>query len=221
MLILANKKVQAVEKIVVNTNWIPIVWVSLIGVIAILKIINAQRLKGYVFALFNKNFIEDELEENTTFLNLFQTLIFLFSITVLALSLSFILSDRYPKFPLEFPNFIYIFCVITLYFLIRTTIESAFGSLFLIKKQLRFYIVSKYSYLYSFSFLLFILFLLFSYSPLKPVVFSYLTVCLFLFKFVFHVVNNKKLIFSKLFYFILYICALEIAPLLILFKLML
>jgi hypothetical protein len=33
-------------------------------------------------------------------------------------------------------------------------------------------------------------------------------------------VNNKNLILNKLFYFILYICALEIAPLLFIYKMM-
>lgn len=212
---------QALEKIAINTNWIPIVWVSLIGIIAVLKIIDADRLKGYAFALFNKNFIESEVEEDTTFLNFFQILIFIFSVTVLTLSFIFILNEITTGFSLEFSVFLRFFSLIILYFLIKTTIESALSSLFLIKKQMRFYIVSKYSYLYSISFLLFLFFLLFKYCPLKPTVFIYVGIFLFLMKFVFHVVNNKKLIFSKLFYFILYICALEIAPLFILFKLML
>lgn len=212
---------QAIEKIAINTNWIPIVWVALIAFVAVLKVIDSERLKGYAFALFNKNFIEDEVEENTTFLNLFQIIIFIFSVTVLALSLSFILNEISVDFSLEFSNFLHLFSFVILYFLIKSIIESAFISLFFIKKELRFYIVSKYSYFYSVSFLLFILFLLFKYCSLKPALFAYLGVSLFLMKFVFQIVNNKKLIFNKLFYFILYICALEIAPLLILFKLML
>jgi hypothetical protein len=49
--------VQALEKITISTNWIPLVLVFLFAIIAVLKIIDAEKLKGYVFALFNKGFI--------------------------------------------------------------------------------------------------------------------------------------------------------------------
>ncbi|NQV78269.1 MAG: DUF4271 domain-containing protein, partial [Lutibacter sp.] len=38
-------------------------------------------------------------------------------------------------------------------------------------------------------------------------------------RYVLILLNNKKLIFNNLFYFILYLCALEIAPLIIVLKL--
>jgi hypothetical protein len=38
--------VQALEKITISTNWIPIVLVFLFAIIAVLKIIDAEKLKG-------------------------------------------------------------------------------------------------------------------------------------------------------------------------------
>lgn len=212
---------QAIEKITVNTNWIPIVWVIIVALIAVLKIIDSNRLKGYAFAFFNKPFVEDEAEENTSFLNGFTWLIFMIAVTSVTLCLSLVLNEMTTNFTLNFYNFLYLFLFTLAYFLARSLLESVFMGLFLMKKQLRFYIISKYSYFYALAFILFILFSIFNFSPVKPMGFGYLVVFLFLLKFVFHVVINKKLIFSKLFYFILYICALEIAPLLILFKMML
>ncbi|WP_299015282.1 DUF4271 domain-containing protein [uncultured Polaribacter sp.] len=212
---------QAIEKIVLHTNWVPLVWVALIAAIAVLKILDANRLKGYAFSLFNKTFIEDEIAENTTFLNVFQSLIFIFSIVVYALSFSYVLHEFTTYFSLSFYSFLQVFVLTMVYFLVKKTIESAVSSLFLIRKQVRFYIVSKYAYQYAIAFLLFVLFTIVKFSPLKPIVFAYTILFLFFAKFIFLVVNNKKLIFSKLFYFILYICALEIAPLFILFKLLL
>ena len=212
---------QALEKIVVNTNWIPIVLVFLLSIIAILKIIDAEKLKGYVFALFNKGFIEDEVEENTSFFSSFYSLLFVFSSIVFSLVICLLVSEINAAFLLDFSSFLLVFGVVFSYFICKSFFEVALSSLFLIKKQVRFYVVSKFSYLYSISFFLLILYILFEFSPLDPSVFIYITFGLFLVRFIFHVSNNKNLIFSELFYFILYICAFEIAPLLTLFKLML
>jgi hypothetical protein len=213
--------VQALEKIVVNTNWIPIVLVFLLSIIAILKIIDAEKLKGYVFALFNKGFIEDEVEENTSFFSSFYSLLFVFSSIVFSLVICLLVSEINVAFLLDFSSFLLVFGVVFSYFICKSFFEVALSSLFLIKKQVRFYVVSKFSYLYSISFFLLILYILFEFSPLDSSVFIYITFGLFLVRFIFHVSNNKNLIFSELFYFILYICAFEIAPLLTLFKLML
>jgi hypothetical protein len=71
------------------------------------------------------------------------------------------------------------------------------------------------------SFAFFIAIILFFYTGLKVQFLAYFVIILFLIRIVFHLINNKKLILSKLFYFILYFCAFEIAPLFVLFKLML
>jgi hypothetical protein len=80
--------VQALDKITTSTNWILLVLVFLFVIIAVLKIIDAEKLKGYVFALFNKGFIEDEAEEDTSFFSSFYSLLFVFSGIVLALIMS-------------------------------------------------------------------------------------------------------------------------------------
>ena len=84
---------QALEKIVINTNWISIILVFLFAIIAVLKVIDGDKLKGYVFALFNKGFIEDEVEENTSFFSSFYSLLFIFSSVVLALVISFLVAE--------------------------------------------------------------------------------------------------------------------------------
>ncbi len=212
---------QALEKIALNTNWIPMVLVFLFAIIAVLKVIDSEKLKGYVFALFNKGFIEDEVEDDTSFFNSFYSLLFVFSSTVLALVICLLVSERSDKFLFNFSTFISTLGLVFSYFVIKNFIEVALTRLFFIRKQVRYFIVSKISYLYSISFFLLILFILFQFSPLDTSSFIYFSAGLFLLRFVFHVRNNKNLIFSELFYFILYICAFEIAPLLTLFKLML
>ena len=212
---------QALEKIVINTNWISIILVFLFAIIAVLKIIDGDKLKGYVFALFNKGFIEDEVEENTSFFSSFYSLLFIFSSVVLALVISFLVAETNKNTSFSLSSFFLILGIIWSYFTIKSLLEIGVIRLFFIKKEVRFYVVSKFGYLYSISFFLIILFVLFRFGPLNFSFFIAATLGLFFLKFVFQVVNNKNLVFGKLFYFILYLCAFEIAPLLIMFKLVL
>ena len=210
---------QALEKIVINTNWISIILVFLFAIIAILKIIDGDKLKGYVFALFNKGFIQDEVEENTSFFSSFYSLLFIFSSVVLGLVTSLLVAETNKNTSFSLSSFFLILGIIWSYFTIKSLLEIGVISLFFIKKEVRFYVVSKFGYLYSISFFLIILFVLFRFGPLNFSFFIAATLGLFFLKFVFQVVNNKNLVFGKLFYFILYLCAFEIAPLLIMFKL--
>ena len=212
---------QALEKIVINTNWISIILVFLFAIIAVLKIIDGDKLKGYVFALFNKGFIEDEVEENTSFFSSFYSLLFIFSSVVLALVTSLLVAETNKNTSFSLSSFFLILGIIWSYFTIKSLLEIGVIRLFFIKKEVRFYVVSKFGYLYSISFFLIIFFVLFRFGPLNFSFFIAATLGLFFLKFVFQVVNNKNLVFGKLFYFILYLCAFEIAPLLIMFKLVL
>jgi hypothetical protein len=212
--------VQALDKITTSTNWILLVLVFLFVIIAVLKIIDAEKLKGYVFALFNKGFIEDEAEEDTSFFSSFYSLLFVFSGIVLALIMSLFASEIKVGFSLTFSSFLSVLKLVFSYLIVKRFLELAFARLLLIKKQVRFYLVCKLSYLYSISFFLLVFCILFYFSPLNYLCFTLITLAVFFLRYLFLLLNNKKLVFSELFYFILYICAFEIAPLLTLFKLM-
>ena len=211
---------QALDKISLGTNWILLVLVFLFVIIAILKIIDAEKLKGYVFALFNKGFIESEAEEDILFFSSFYSLLFVFSATVLALTVGLLASEINVAFSLTFSSFLSVLKLVFSYLIVKRFLELAFARLLLIKKQVRFFLVCKLSYLYSISFFLLVFYILFLFSPLNYFYFTVIILGLFTLRYLFLLTNNKKLVFSELFYFILYICAFEIAPLLTLFKLM-
>jgi hypothetical protein len=212
---------QALEKIVIHTNWVSFILVFLFAIVALLKIIDAEKLKGYVFAMFHKSFLEDELREDTSFFSSFFSLLFLFSCTVLALIMSLLISERNEDFSFDFSFFLLVLGIIFSYFTLKSILELLMVRLFLINKQVRFYVVSKFGYLYSISFFLLVLFVLFQFGPLNFSFFVTIASGLFFLNFVLHVFNNKSLVFSKLFYYMLYLCAFEISPLIIMFKLML
>ena len=212
---------QALEKIVINRNWITLIILLLLILIAVLKSLDKERLKGFVFVFFNKNFIDTEAEDNPSFFNGFNFLLFLFSTIILSLTISFLLATKSYLFDNTFSSFLIVFTVVLSYFLLKKFLDFLLVRLFLIQKQVLFYTISKTSYFYAISFVLLIVYVLTVYSALKASFLFYSTLFLLAIRFISHVVINKKLIFSKLFYFILYLCAFEIAPLFLLFKLIL
>ena len=212
---------QALEKVAIHTIWIPMVLVLLLAIIAVLKIIDVEKLKGYALAIFNKGFLEDEVEEDTSFFSSFYSLLLIFSSIVLALVISLFVSEIRQHSFVTFSSFLYVLGIVFGYFLIKSLLEVFLTKIFLIEKQVRYYLISKFGYLYSISFFLLVFFILFQFGPLNFSSLIRIISVLFFISFMLHLVNNKKLIFSELFYFILYLCAFEIGPLLILFKMIL
>ncbi|WP_422897636.1 DUF4271 domain-containing protein [Polaribacter staleyi] len=221
MLILPKqKKVQALDRAVVDNSWITILLVGLFACVFLLRGISVVRLRGSVYSLINPTFLETEIEENSSFFNSFKSVIFIFSVFVLSLLIYKIYLHFTPYSPEGFYVFLKICGVVFSYFVVKRLLEFLLSSLFLIHKKLDFFLVSKSIYLYAVSFLLLIALVLEEYSPLNTQFLVYFSGVLFSIRFIFHGVRNKKLIFSELFYFILYLCAFEIAPLFILFKLL-
>ena len=221
MLILPKpKKVQALERTIIDTDWITILLVVLLACVFLLKGLSITRLKGNAFSIINKGFIETEIEENYSFFNLFQSVIYIFSMIILSLLLYNILLFYTASIEQGFYSFMKVLGLVFSYFSIKWLLEFLFSLLFKIDKQVKFFLFSKSSYLYSVSFILLIGIVLVEYSQLNTRFLVYFSALLFSIRFIIHVTRNKKLVFSELFYFILYLCTFEIAPLFILFKLL-
>jgi hypothetical protein len=220
--LIISKKIylQAIEKITETNSWITTLMMLLFFGIVLLKIIDANKLKGSVLSLFNRNFVESESEENPSFFDAFQIVIFFFNIIVLSMLIYRFKTYRLSINNINFSSYFSVFLVLLSYFLVKRTLEFLLFNLFLIKKEVRFFLISKNNYLHTIVFLLYIALILNEYAGFKLLFLFYFAALLFILRFVIHLINNKKLIFNKLFYLILYICAFEIAPLFLLFKMM-
>ena len=188
--------------------------------IVLLKLLDSKRLKESFFTFFNLSFLEDEDAEPNNFFDPFQIVIFLFSIVTLSLLIHKAIVFKAVNFENSFATFLQVFIALFIYFLSKRILEYLLSLLFLIKKGIHFFILSKYNYFYSLSFLTYIALILNEYAAINEVYIFYFTGFLFITRYIFFMIRNKKLIFNKLFYFILYICAFEIAPLFVLSKLM-
>ncbi len=195
--------------------------VILLACIFILKGLNAKKLKGIFFVFFNKSFIEDEVEERASFFKGFNLILVFFLLLLLSLLMYLFLVNLSVHKEIGFLLFCEVFTITSIYFVLKWFIEYLISLLFSIRTETKFYLISKSTYLYAITFVLYIAIIFYIYTSLDIIFLSYFALSLFLIRFAFHVFNNKNLILPKLFYFILYLCAFEIAPLFVLFKLML
>ena len=203
-----------------QNNWITLLLIGLLIAVFLLKLISAKKLNSYVFFFVKSSFIEEETNERISYLNPFYTILFVFSIGVFAL-ISLNLYNNYNDFiSLSFLNYGLLFAFFLLFFAVKWSLEFLLSLLFDIKNSVHFFLVSKSSYFFSAAFFLFTALIVFTYTSLSHKFLFFSTIFILLVRLILLLINNKKLIFSKLFYFILYICTLEIAPLMILYKLM-
>lgn len=200
-------------------DWITALMVFSLFLLVVLKTLNSQKFYGYLTSIVNKGFLEIQAEDRESPLNLFDFIFTLFSIIALSLG-TFIVFDAYE---LGFDSKLTFLDTVTLvlaYFVVRLIAEQFLIRLFSLSSILLFYQLSKRSYLYSISLLIWVLILAYLYGNANIRFFLVACGFLFLVRIIVILSTNKNLIFSNLFYFILYLCAFEIAPLLVLFKLM-
>lgn len=211
---------QGIDKIIDSNYWITIVLIVLFGCIVFLKLLNAQKLKERYYTLYNFSILEEESDENNVFITLFEAIMFLFSSSCIALLVFYLQQYMHADNETTLGSFLTTYSLVFSYFSVKRILEFALVRLFLLKNQLPTFFNAKAYYLHSISFILFILIVFHEYSGMNHLLLFYFSIFLFVIRFLFFVLRNKKLIFNKLFYFILYLCAFEIAPLYILFNLM-
>lgn len=189
-------------------------------VVFFLRVLNQEKLQGYFLGLFNKGFIDAEVEERMTMFNAFYILQFLYSVLIIALGI-FTIANHYQTFTNPLNSFLWISAGALVYFVLKKALEYGISFVLQIQEGVKFYLISKSTYLYSLSYFIFAFIVLFFYADLPINSLFFFFAFGFLFRLILMITYNKNLIFNHLFYFILYICGFEIAPLLILFKLML
>lgn len=211
---------QAIERMSLSNDWLTLVLLFSFISLFLLRIIDVARFQEVVSKLFKVSFLERRIDESYSVFSGFHILFTLFSVSVISLLLFDLKVFYYKVDFFSFQEFSGVFSMVFIYFLLKNIIENVLIYLFMLRKSLVYFVVSKANYFFAISCYLFILILLKQYANLHSVFIYYIAAFLFFISFIFHFLNNKNLIINHLFYFILYICTFEIAPLLILFKLM-
>ena len=199
-------------------DWVTLIMVGCILIIAILKVIYPKRFNDFIrLPVSNNYFLAKGKSEELR--HPFSILLFIIQLISISLFINLFFLEKGKANVLLFLQILF---VVFVFIIVKTSIEKIIGTIFSIEKLIDHYIYEKLSYRNFLSLLLIIANLIFYFS-IKPDlnILLILTGILFLGNMLilsYSYKNYRSLIFSNLFYFLLYICALEISPYLILYK---
>ncbi len=215
-----------VEEIVrVNNNWITIVFIAVLTILVVLNIFFGKRLLRTNSMLLNKSYVQIYYNKDKgKFFALVPFLFFIvqiFAISLLLYLFMFLLNTKNTL--LNFNGYLLILGIVSGYLVLRYLTGFLLATLFELKTQFYKLLFEKTNYLSNVILWVLPILLLSSYITFFKFTMVKITLSFFIilliFRYVLILINNKKLILNNLFYFILYICALEIAPLILIIKL--
>ena len=208
-----------------NKDWITGLFLFIFLLLAGLKYLYQERILYSGIHFFSKNHISINFnKDNHKIFNVFQSALFLIQVIILSLLLYFAsLHYNLNIIIFNLHLFLSIFFSITIYFVFKYFIGSFLSYVFNLKKSVERFINFKISYLHNLILWLIPFLIIQNYIENYKTITLYITLiiffCLLALRYSLLLHHNKKLIFSNLFYFILYLCALEIAPIIIIIKL--
>lgn len=214
---------QAIERYTEPLDWITIIFIICFILIVLVRNLYTNRFNEFLYILTSNKFMLFKGKENNAFHG-FNILLF----SVNALSISVLIFWFYKYYTNPFPaNYLFIYIrILTAYvcfILLKFGVEKIISNIFNIDKVIDIYLFQKLSYRNYIALLVFPITLLLIYTLNISDLWVYgvagfillanLTGIFNIFK------QYQKLISANWFYFILYLCALEIAPYFILYKL--
>jgi len=189
--------------------------------ITLAKALYPKRFNDFVSVVGNSNYLKIYLREQK-FFDKFDALLFVN--LILSITIFSFICVRFDSVLLNpsIDDLFKLFVGIGIFVLIKVLLERLIGSLFEIDKLIDAYLFQKISYKNFLGLLLFPInvFLIFSFKPNLTIIYI-IIIILFIINvsgLVTTIKTNQSLIKQNLFYFILYLCALEIAPYIIIYK---
>jgi len=208
-----------------NNDWITLVFLIILLCLTISKVFfNDRLLHLSTLFLSKKYFLTYYNKEKNNFFNLFQILLFVVQLLVLAMFLYY--SNSYLQIKNDFlgpKNFLLIVAAVSFYIGLRFFTGIFLAYIFDLKNRHKKLVFEKVNYFNSLILWLIPFLVFYAYTTEFKAFFFVVTISIFILllviRYILFLSNNKKAIFNDFFYFILYICALEIAPLIIIIKL--
>ncbi|MCF6349882.1 MAG: DUF4271 domain-containing protein [Flavobacteriaceae bacterium] len=206
----------------VTNNWITITFIFMIGLLVIANYFFERRFLKFRKLFYSKQYFVEYISITTVF-HPFNILFLFFQVSFYAL-LALKIVEYFNPLMVKNQLFLFlklVFGILTFY-IFRYFIGKVIALFFKLKKDYEVLSFMKFSYLSKIALILFPILILLHYFDFKNgILFLVLATCtifLLLLKYLDLLRKNQKLIFSKLFYFILYICALEILPIVVVYK---
>ena len=201
-----------------NLDWITVLLVSCFFLLAFIRFVYSKRFDEFINLPFSDKYFLVQ-GKNDALNHPFNVLLFLIQVVVISLFIYLFLYKRPDHDPLLFVKIVLIY---TVFLLVKMLIEKMVGALFSIEPLINNYLYHKLTYLNLFSLVLFLANILFFYMAefTKTAIISIgLGVLILNIIFIFYSYrSHRSLIIGNFFYFILYLCTLEISPLVLLYK---
>lgn len=205
-----------------SNEWFTLFIVLGLILVSVSKYLFEVRFKDFMAVVGNSKYLKI-YSRDQKFFDLFDALMFLNTALTFSIFIYFGYTKVFGSRTFDFELFIKLLFGFGTFIVIKTLIERLIGSLFEIDGIIDPYLFQKTSYL-NFSGLVLLpinTLLIFTLNPSKSIIYTaiILIVLINFIGFITSFKNHQKTVSSNLFYFILYLCTLEIGPYLILYKL--
>ncbi|WP_460220702.1 DUF4271 domain-containing protein [Psychroserpens sp. MEBiC05023] len=207
---------------VISNDWFTIFLLLGLVCITLTKYIFTHRFKDFLAVIGNSKYLKIYARDQK-FIDGFDAL--LYCNGIISISIFAFISYSTLVNPAEFDlnQFFKLLFGIGVLFLIKVLLERLIASVFDIDELVDSYLFQKTTFKNYTGFVLFPIncIIIYALNPSKPVIYTVfgLIVLINLIGFITSFKNHQKLLLNNIFYFILYLCALEIGPYLILYKL--
>lgn len=214
---------EAVERNFESNDWITIILLIVITLLILNKLKYGERFVRINQILLNNSYINSYSKTAPLVLSTFNIIFYVvFAIIVSFLVIAFLNVQNKVLINNQLLQFFLVFGMVFGFLTIRLLLGIVLGSLFELEAKQSYFTFLKIGYMGNFSMIIFPIVVISFYF--KAVFFAklllVLSVVLLLYYYILLIKNNQKFIFGNFFYFILYLCTLEIAPVLIALKLL-
>ncbi len=212
------------ERIVFSPDWLTIVFLVILLLIAVIKNNFSEQLSSLFSLLYSDKYYSDFGKVKPLIWNNFNILFFLIFILVSAVMIYYSLNAYVnDSFRFDLGYFLKILAGVLIYLVLRYTFEVILSSLFEIFEEYKFFSFVKLSNLFLISVYLLPVLLFITYVNSSQYVIFIGAALIFLalvilFRYI-KALQYDRINFSNIFYLFLYLCALEIAPIILIYKL--
>lgn len=205
----------------ITHEWFTIFTVFGIFALAVAKFLNALRFSDFIAIVGNSKYLKI-YSKDQKFIDPFDGLLFINLVFSGSIFLFFSYSTFVSPLTFELISFLKLLLAVATVVIIKTLLERLIASLFEIDSIIDAYLFQKITFLNYSGLVLIITNLLLLYTVTNPkivIITSFIVIFLInLIGFITSFKNYQKLINPNFFYFLLYLCALEIAPYVLLYK---
>lgn len=214
---------EGVEKISLTSDWVTLIFLFVLVLLAIIQMNFSERFSKLFSLVYSEKYYTDYLKTRPLIFNWFHVIFFFVIIFNISLYIYFALSAfSTPEMQGQFFFYFQILIMTIGYFILRYFVGFLLGNIFELEEDQNYLTFLKISNLALISVVVFPLLVLTNYSAglFHKFLITFGIVVSFaiaLFRY-FVLIKNEKLSFNNLFYLFLYLCALELAPFIVLYK---